>query len=336
METILLPSVLILGEIDLTHLWEVPIMGVMAYSLPMVFLTVATLFFVRVFRGWKNQIELPTSQWLSIFLFMVFTFFELYFASVLVHTNSTFMPLLPILGLVLVLMNVGLLLLLNKLTLSYKMKQENLSLQEQMRHNRLSMQAATESFEAQRSLTHDFEHHLLTIVQLLQSQQSEEALTYAQTMIAGVSKAEVAVSTNNPIADAVLNQKYRKAQEFGVQMQFLVSDLASFPLSTDEMVTVLANLLDNALEACLRDRGTQKKSIRVKLLMEPALATLSVQNTSMPVVISHKGEVATTKEKQSEHGYGLRTCKKILQRSGFEFAVQYKEGWFQFTAIKAL
>lgn len=119
-------------------------------------------------------------------------------------------------------------------------------------------------------------------------------------------------------------------------MLFLVSDLASFPLSTDEMVTVLSNLLENALEVCVQDGGAQKKSIRVKLLMEPVLATISVQNTSLPVVISHEGEVISTKEKQTEHGYGLKTCKKILLRSDFDFAVQYKNGWFQFTAIKAL
>lgn len=135
----------------------------------MALLSIATLFFARIFRGWKNQIELPTYQWLAIFLFLTFTFFELYFASVLVVSNSIFMPLLPILGVVLVVMNVGLLLLLKRLTLNHKMAQENLSLQEQMRYNRLSMQAATESYDVQRSLIHDFEHHLLTIVQLLQN-----------------------------------------------------------------------------------------------------------------------------------------------------------------------
>lgn len=33
-------------------------------------------------------------------------------------------------------------------------------------------------------------------------------------------------------------------------MQFIINDLSAFPLSTDELVTALSNLLDNALEAC--------------------------------------------------------------------------------------
>lgn len=336
LETVFLPTILTLSKLSLNQLWEEPVLKIIVYLAPMAISFLCCLFMARIFRRWKNQIELPASQWLVIFLFAAFTLFELYFAGILISTDSTFIPLIPILGAVLLSMNIGMLLLLNKLTLSHRISQENITLQEQMRYNRLSMQTTTESYNAQRSLTHDFENHLLTIVQLLQSEQREEALNYAQTVIDSVSKADVAVSTNNPIADAVLNQKYRKAQDLGVQMQFLVSDLSGFPLSTDEMVTTLANLLDNAIEACLRDSSKQKKSIRVKLLVEPALATISVQNTSLPVVISHEGDMSTTKSNQSEHGYGLKTCKKILQRSGFDFAMQYKDGWFQFTAIKAL
>lgn len=335
-ETILFPTILTVCNLSMRQFWQEPLIVAIMYISPMATMLVCCLFFARILSRWKNQIELPASQWLAIFLFLVFTLFELYFAGILLCSDSKLVPLLPVLGFVLLFMNAGLLLLLNKLTLTHRMAQENLALQEQMRYNRLSMQAATESYEVQRSLTHDFDNHLLIIVQLLQSEQSEQALKYAQTVMAGVGKAEVAVSTNNPIADAVLSQKYRKAQELGVQMQFLVSDLSGFPLSTDEMVTTLANLLDNALEACTRDCSTQRKSIRVKLLMEPALATLSVQNTSLPVTITREGDVSTTKAQPSEHGYGLKICKKILQRSGFDFAMQYKDGWFQFTAIKAL
>lgn len=336
LETVMLPTILILGKIQLSQLWQKPILVVIVYIFPMVILFLNSLFLGRIFRKWINQIELSVSEWLAIFFFAVFTLFELYFAGVLISTDSMLIPLLPILGIVILIMNVGLLLLLDKLASNHRMAQENLVLQEQMRYNRLSMQAATENYDTQRSLTHDFDNHLITIAQLLHSGQGEDALTYVQTVMASVVKADVAVSTNNPIADAVLNQKYRKAQELEVQMQFLVSDLSTFPLSPDEMVTTLANLLDNALEACMRDSSTQKKSVRVKLLMEPALATLSVQNTSLPVMITQTGEVSTTKDRQSEHGYGLRSCKKILQQSGFDFAVQYKDGWFQFTAIKAL
>lgn len=336
LETILLPTLLLFTGMPLDQLLDNPVLAVLVYLLPMVILSVSRLFLSRVFRSWNSQIELPALEWLAIFLFAVFTLCELYFASVLIQTNSAYIPWLPVLGFVLLFMNAGLLLLLNKLALTHRMAQENLALQDQMRYNRLRLQATAESYDAQRSLTHDFNNHLLTIAQLLQSEQSRQALDYAQTILDRVGKAEVAVSTNNPIADAVLNQKYRKAQELGVQMQFLVSDLSAFPLSADEMVTVLANLLDNALEACTRDGATQKKSIRVKLLMEPSLATLSVQNTSLPVAVSQTGQVPSSKENQAEHGYGLTNCKKILQRSGFDFAVQYKDGWFQFTAIQAL
>lgn len=290
----------------------------------------------KLLSKYKKQFKLPLWEWFSVLVVTAFSVVQLYILASSIQIGNTKTSLFPMQATLLLMMNVAILLLLDKLASHQRMEKENLVLQEQMRHSRQNLQAATDAYTVQRSLTHDFDNHMLAIVQLLQQGQSEEALSYAQTMTANVSKADVAVSTNNPIADAVLNQKYRKAQELGVQVQFLVNDLSSFPLSTDEMVTVLANLMDNALEACVRDTSPQRKGIRVKLLMEPSLATLSVQNTSLPVMVSHAGEVSTTKEKKSEHGYGLKTCKKILQRCGFDFATQYKDGWFQFTAIKAL
>ena len=290
----------------------------------------------KLFAKYKKQFKLPLWEWISVLLVTAFCVVQLYILASSIQNGNTETSLFPTQALLLLMMNVAVLLLLDRLASKQRIEKDNLVLQEQMRYSRQNLQAAADAYARQRSLTHDFDNHLLAIVQLLESGQSPQALAYAQTVAANVSRADVAVSTNNPIADAVLNQKYRRAKELGVQMQFLVSDLSSFPLSTDEMVTILANLLDNALEACVRDISQQKKSIRVKLLMEPSLATLSVQNTSLPVTITHEGEIVTTKLKKSEHGYGLKTCRKILQQCGFEFAAQYKDGWFQFTAIKAL
>ena len=145
---------------------------------------------------------------------------------------------------------------------------------------------------------------------------------------------DAAVNTNNPIADAVLNQKCHKAREHNIQMQFQIGDLSRFPLTSDELVTVISNLLDNAIEASAKCEG--KREIRIKLLLEPALATLAVQNTSLPVVLSPAGEVSTSKINSKNHGFGLRNSKKILEKSGFTTAIRYENGSFLVAAIKAM
>ena len=73
----------------------------------------------------------------------------------------------------------------------------------------------------------------------------------------------LAVHSNNPVVDAILNQKYAQACELGIQVDFAINDLAEFPLSNKETVVVLSNLLDNAIEACKTQKGT--RLIRVKI-----------------------------------------------------------------------
>lgn len=340
LETILLPISMIIAGVSFSQLHQSLLLVAVNHFIPTFIILLHCILLSRLLRKWKSSIELPVWESATVFLFAVFTIFELYFTAKMIEEDSPMIPLVPVLGFVLLFMNLALLLLLEKLASRYKIKQENLALLEQMRYERQRLQAAAESYEAQRSLTHDFDNRLLTMIQLLKNGQTEEALTYAQTVKCQITKTDVAVSTNNPIADAILNQKYRQAQEAGVGIQFMVNDLSGFPLSADEMVTVLSNLLDNALEACGRYKAVRNHpmngSIRVKLLMEPALATMSVQNTSVPVTISAEYEIETTKKNCSEHGFGLRNCKKILKHSGFDYAVRYQDGWFQFTAVKAL
>lgn len=58
---------------------------------------------------------------------------------------------------------------------------------------------------------------------------------------------------------------------------------------------------------------------------------LSVRNTS-PVVTIHGKYIPTTKEPKWEHGYGLRTICRILDRNKAQYSFRYADGWFELAA----
>lgn len=296
-------------------------------------LTIVCLFLRNPLKRRRKQIVLPIWEWLSLLLVAGFTVFESFPSSRDLAFGPTF--ILPIRVLLLLFMNIALIFLPDKLAKLYQTENEKFALQEQMRYNKQSLQITSEAYEAQRRLTHDFDNCLHTLAQLLQHGQSDDAVSYLQTKLQDVVQAGTVVSTNNSIADAVLNQKFMQAQNHGIQMQFLINDLSGFPLSTDELVTVLANLLDNALESCLRCSGQETKTIKVKLLLEPALSTISVKNSSLPIDIS-ASDLPTSKPDPDGHGFGLKNVKGILTKNDFDFAISCEAGWFQFTAIKVL
>ena len=128
--------------------------------------------------------------------------------------------------------------------------------------------------------------------------------------------------------DAILNEKYQRARENGIDISYKVSDLSGLKLSTDELVVLLSNLLDNAIEACLRLPNNRK--IECSLILEESLF-LSIRNTAPPVKIVD-GRIETTKKNKMEHGYGLPAVQRILQQLRGELIIDYSEPWFQIVA----
>ena len=115
-----------------------------------------------------------------------------------------------------------------------------------------SYRALEKSYRAQRSASHEFKHQLQLIGDLLRDGHGEQALAYIDELQGRQSSRILAANTGNTIVDAILNEKYQRAKEQKIDVRYHVSDLSTLAIDTDALVVLLANLLDNAIEGCLR------------------------------------------------------------------------------------
>lgn len=137
------------------------------------------------------------------------------------------------------------------------------------------------------------------------------------------------VNTHHPILDALFNTKAAEATQKKISIDFEVNDLSNLPFDVSDMVVLLSNLLDNAIEACQQyDKGD--KAIHVMAVAQQDFF-ISVRNTSEPVVII-SGSIPTTKPEPQMHGFGLANIRLILEKYSGEYTMFYENGWFQFTA----
>ena len=111
-------------------------------------------------------------------------------------------------------------------------------------------------------------------------------------------------------------------------MSVKVNDLSSVSIPTDLLVVLLSNLLDNAIEACLRLENHGE--IVCNIIQEEALF-ISIRNTSLPVEI-REGSLPATSKNSLEHGYGLGAVVYTLEQLKAEYTYTYQSGWFQFAA----
>lgn len=207
------------------------------------------------------------------------------------------------------------------------MQRRSLYFQAELEQQRAS--ALLDSYTAQRRLTHEFTNHISALRALLE----QGDVAGAQNYIAGVDKAVAAsttiMDTHNPLLDSILTRKYEEATRQGVSVYFDLCDLRDFPLSGVDMVTVLANLLDNAICAAAQAYPPEVY-VRVRKTEEEYL--LSVRNrVQRDVELPPDGQLPRTTRKEPGHGMGLSNVRDVLLRHGAEYTLSCRDNWFRFT-----
>lgn len=188
--------------------------------------------------------------------------------------------------------------------------------------------ALMESYQTQRRLTHEFTNHLDAINFYLEQQDIEGARAYLASVSQKVSAGTTVVNTHNPLMDALLSKEYHKAAEKGVMLHFDLCDLRGFPLRNTDLVTVMCNLLDNAIEAAVRADPPQV-TLRIRRTREEYI--VSVRNRVERDVDWPSGALPPTTKTESGHGMGLANVCSVLDRWSGEYTLSCRDRWFCFT-----
>ena len=185
--------------------------------------------------------------------------------------------------------------------------------------------------EKRRKMGHDFNNHISCIDMLLQMGNIERAREYIAKMNQNYSKHYAGISVNHEIADAIMNEKYLKAQkghiDFLVEGQFEA-------LNIDEMdfCIILGNSLDNAIEAAMRVEDEEERYIEVKIENTTTATYITVLN-SMKEIDQEGERLLTTKKDKEHHGIGINSMQAAAMRNNGEIKWQCREGEFELKVI---
>ena len=192
-------------------------------------------------------------------------------------------------------------------------------------------QSMEQNYRQQQTYMHDYKNQLGCIQGLLENEKPQEAIDYIRDLTGGIWKSTDYVDTNHVIVNVILNQKYQYAQENGITMIISVNDLSGLVMAKEDLVVLLSNLLDNAVEACRK--LTENKMIQFKMVMEKENLILSVKNPVQSVPEIHKGKVLSSKKNRKDHGIGLTNVESVVRRNHGISSIKFEDGYCFFSAM---
>ena len=172
-----------------------------------------------------------------------------------------------------------------------------------------------ESHEQIRRIRHDMKNHLNTIFLLYSKGSQEELLDYLHSASDLIGQTEQVISTGNPGFDAVLNMKLNEMKEKGIDCSPALSVPQNMALPFSYTVTILGNLLDNAIQAVLTrmDHTAPAGAEQSNLVnMNHPVITLSVtwQQGNLFLHVSNPCSAETV----PQYGIGLRNVEETVKK----------------------
>jgi hypothetical protein len=229
--------------------------------------------------------------------------------------------------------DIGSIFLLGYLETQREKLTQSILLQKELDSALTNLSAARQSYENERKLTHDFQNQMAVLQGILEKNDTnQDALTYLHQVFHYAGSESLSVTTNRIAVDVLLDLKYQMAKKQNIQFHVRLDDLSSFPVPDNALVVLLSNLLDNAIEACMKLPKESERIIIVKMKVNPEECILYVKNTAMIPQNQNGSLPKTTKPDTVQHGFGFKNIISIVNQYNGMYAINQDNGWFAFAA----
>lgn len=156
---------------------------------------------------------------------------------------------------------------------------------------------------------HDLRHRILALHGLLQRGQTEDALALLESAHEDLERTATHPYCLNPIINAIISIYFEKAKELSVRTSHKISFPQNLPSIESPLAYVLANLLENAIQASAT-MPKEKRTVDLTLLMKGNQIALSIVNQyDAPILFDKNGYPKADKE---GHGFGMVSIARFL------------------------
>lgn len=179
-----------------------------------------------------------------------------------------------------------------------------------------------------RAMRHDMRNNIQVLKLLLENGDYDKMREYLDEMGDNLVSADVSSHTGDTIADAIIADKTAKAEDCGVKLK-CSGKITGVEISPVDMCKILANLLDNAIEAAsvpeLSEIGDSLRTIELQFRKTDNFFMISVTNPCAVAPEINDGKIQTSKKDRKNHGFGIHNIENAASGYGGELTVDCEE-----------
>lgn len=172
---------------------------------------------------------------------------------------------------------------------------------------------------------HDLRHHLLSVLGNIENGNTEAAEVYLKQLLHDYETSIFKyIYIDNSAVNSILNMKISRCHAKKIDIKTEIEcDFSDF--SDIDICVLLANLLDNAIEASVKLDAPQ---IIVSIRNEKNYLCIMIRNRIKNSVLEENGQLHTTKPDKSRHGLGVYSISQIVDKYDGMKSYYEKNGYF--------
>lgn len=171
-----------------------------------------------------------------------------------------------------------------------------------------------------RGWRHDYHNHIQTMKAYLSLGEIGRLEQYLGELDTDLTTVDTVVKTGNVMIDAVLNSKISlaKAKNIAVDAKAVVPK--ELPVPEVDFSLIIGNLMDNAMEACLKIEEESKRFIRVYIGILKGQLYIYIMNATEGkvkgrIAIAGKAAHYLSGKGGRSHGFGLMRVDRVVERN---------------------
>lgn len=184
------------------------------------------------------------------------------------------------------------------------------------------------AYNRTREIRHDLKNHIAGMYGLLNSGDYDGLRKYLNAMNDTVEDSTYIAVCNNSAIDAILNEKLYIAQKKTVHIQYDICDLSCTSIGTIDICIILANAIDNAIEACEKIEDEKERYIQIRVTDEDFMLFSVTNPVAYTPQKSADGLYVSDKNDTGNHGIGMKSIKSTAEKYGGDMVAKCENNIF--------